>query len=68
MAFDRRGNRVGRGKGYYDRLLGSTRATKVGMGFDFQLLDEEIESEPHDVALDIVITENNHIVIRHRRR
>ncbi|MCI9285354.1 MAG: 5-formyltetrahydrofolate cyclo-ligase [Muribaculaceae bacterium] len=68
VAFDRRGNRVGRGKGYYDRLLGSTRATKVGMGFDFQLLDEEIESEPHDVALDIVITENNHIVIRHRRR
>lgn len=67
VAFDRRGNRVGRGKGFYDRLLVDTRATKVVMGFDFQLLDEEIEAEPHDVALDIVITEKNRMVIRRRR-
>ncbi len=58
---------MGRGKGYYDRLLGDTRATKVGMGFDFQLLDDEIEAEPHDVALDIVITENKRMIIRRRR-
>lgn len=70
VAYDRRGNRVGRGKGYYDRLLSSTRAAKVGVGFDFQLLDEEIPSEPHDVAVDMVITESRRIVIRHlpRRR
>ena len=40
VAYDRRGNRVGRGKGYYDRLLAETRATKVGVGYDFQLMDD----------------------------
>lgn len=59
VAYDRRGNRVGRGKGYYDRLLAETRATKVGVAYDFQLMDEgEIPAEPHDVRVDIVITES----------
>ena len=40
VAFDRKGNRMGRGRGFYDRLLKSTpKAFKVGVGFDFQLLD-----------------------------
>lgn len=68
VAFDRRGNRVGRGKGYYDRLLDGTRATKVGIGFDFQLLDEYIDAENHDVTVDMVITESDHISIRRKRR
>lgn len=55
IAYDRHGNRVGRGKGYYDRLLASTKATKVGIAYDFQLVDE-IDAEPHDVKVDIVIT------------
>lgn len=67
VAYDRRGNRVGRGKGYYDRLLEHCLATKVGVGYDFQLMDEEIETAPHDVGVDVVITESNHIVIRKRR-
>ncbi len=59
VAYDRKGNRVGRGKGYYDRLLADTRATKVGVGYDCQLLDEgEIPAEEHDVRVDIVITES----------
>lgn len=66
VAYDRKGNRVGRGKGYYDRLLAETKATKVGVGYDFQLLDEDIDAEPHDVAVDIVITESNHIIIHHK--
>lgn len=57
IAYDRKGNRVGRGKGYYDRLLASTRAVKVGVGYGFQLIDEEIDAEPHDVRVDMVITE-----------
>lgn len=66
VAYDRHGNRVGRGKGYYDRLLCSTHATKIGVGYDFQLVDE-VDAEPHDVAVDIVITESNHIVVNRRR-
>lgn len=65
VAYDRKGNRVGRGKGYYDRLLAETRATKVGVGYDFQLLEEEIPAEPHDVAVDMVITDRRRIVIHH---
>jgi 5-formyltetrahydrofolate cyclo-ligase len=68
IAYDRRGNRVGRGKGYYDRLLASTKATKVGVGYDFQLLDEEIPAEPHDVAVDMVITDRRRLVIHHLNR
>lgn len=56
VAMDRRGNRLGRGKGFYDRLLATTRATTIGVGYDFQLL-AEIPTEPHDAALDFVITE-----------
>lgn len=65
VAYDRKGNRVGRGKGYYDRLLAESKATKVGVGYDFQLVDE-IDAEPHDVAVDVIITESSHIIIRRR--
>lgn len=56
VAYDRKGNRVGRGKGYYDRLLNNTKALKVGVAYDFQMV-EEIDAEPHDVKVDIVITD-----------
>lgn len=58
VAFDRRGNRLGRGKGFYDRLLSSTKATKIGVGYEFQLFDE-IPCEPHDIPMDMVITQKN---------
>lgn len=64
VAFDRHGNRVGRGKGYYDRLLSDSKATKIGVGYDFQLIEEGIDTDPHDVQMDMVITETHHIVIR----
>ncbi len=63
LAYDRNGNRVGRGRGYYDRLLSSSAAVKVGVGYDFQLVDE-IDAEPHDVPVDIVITQTRTIVRR----
>lgn len=56
VAYDRRGNRLGRGKGFYDRLLAEARATKIGVGYEFQLLDE-LPAEPHDVPMDYVITQ-----------
>lgn len=64
VAFDRKGNRVGRGKGYYDRLLPRSKAVKVGVGYDFQLIDEDLETEPHDARVDVVITRSTTITIR----
>lgn len=61
LAFDRRGNRLGRGKGYYDKLLSETAAVKVGVCFDFQLFDE-IPTEPHDESMDAVVTEKSLIL------
>ena len=61
VAYDRRG------KGYYDRLLGDTRAIKVGVAYDFQLVDE-IDADPHDVAVDYVITERGILRTSRRRR
>ena len=56
MAFDSQGNRLGRGKGYYDRLLPRLiRAYKLGLCYPFQLLDEESPHELHDQKVDEVI-------------
>jgi len=62
VAYDRSGNRLGRGKGYYDRLLTTTRATKIGVGYDFQLLDS-LPTEEHDVPMDMIFTQTEVIVL-----
>ena len=57
VAFDRTGNRMGRGRGFYDRLLKCTpKALKVGVAFDFQMIDD-VPVEEFDVKMDAVITE-----------
>lgn len=63
VAYDRKGKRLGRGKGFYDRFLKNTKATKIGVGYEFQLL-EEVPSEAHDVSMDIVITQRSTIIIK----
>lgn len=63
IAFDRKGQRLGRGKGFYDRLLKSAKAMKIGVGYDFQLI-EELPSEAHDVPMDMVITEHFSVIIK----
>lgn len=63
VAYDRKGNRIGRGKGYYDRLLARTNALTIGVCYDFQLFDE-VETEPHDRAVDLVITPSGIYTIR----
>ena len=56
VAFDRKGNRLGRGKGYYDRFLCHHLDVKrIGICFDFQLVDE-VPSEPFDILMDEVLT------------
>lgn len=55
VAFDPTGNRMGRGRGFYDRLLKSTpNAFKTGVAYGFQMLDA-IPVEPHDVKMNTVI-------------
>lgn len=56
VAFDRQGHRLGRGKGYYDRLLPSLPHTyKIGICFPYQLVDE-VPSESFDICMDEVLT------------
>lgn len=58
VAFDADGGRLGRGKGYYDRLLPSLRCVKAAVAFDHQMV-EAVPMEEHDVRMDMVITPNN---------
>ena len=59
LAFDNYGNRLGRGRGYYDRALKTLRAQGkvlvVGIAFETQLFDL-IPLEEHDEKLDFVLT------------
>ena len=55
VALDAQRNRLGRGKGFYDRLLSSTSCPTIGVVCDFQLV-EEVPVEPHDRPLDCVVT------------
>ena len=55
-AFDKRGFRVGYGKGYYDNFLRKLKALKIGLCMDFQIVDE-IPNKDWDVKLDKVISE-----------
>lgn len=55
IAFDARGGRLGRGKGFYDRLLASVRGTKCGVAFDDQLVDA-VPVGPHDIRLNCILT------------
>lgn len=64
MAFDKAGNRLGRGKGYYDRLLRRIpQAYKIGLCFAFQIVGH-INTEEHDVPMDCLLSENGCINCR----
>jgi 5-formyltetrahydrofolate cyclo-ligase len=57
VAFDRKGNRLGRGMGYYDGLLCRAQGLKIALTYDCQLVNE-VPTEPHDVPMDFIVTEN----------
>lgn len=62
-AFDLRGHRIGYGKGYYDRLLNGVSALKIGLAYDCQVI-ETIPIEPHDIPVDILITDERLVDLR----
>lgn len=56
VAFTARGQRLGRGRGYYDRLLSRlTNTYKIGLCWPFQLV-EELPTEAHDIPMDAVVS------------
>lgn len=57
VAFDRSGGRLGHGGGHFDRLLTGLRACKVGVAFEIQVLMDALPVGPHDVPVDLVVTE-----------
>ena len=67
LAFDRNGNRLGYGAGYYDMTIAALRAKKravaIGVAFAAQEVDE-VPTTPRDVRLDLVLTERGMIDIR----
>ena len=57
VSFDARGNRLGRGKGYYDKLLPLLHSYNIGICYNFQV-NEKLPVEPFDRRMDEVWTEN----------
>jgi len=65
LVFETEGNRIGRGAGFYDRFLASPefRGVSVGVAFEEQVVDK-LPVEPHDVPVDILITDERLIRIK----
>ena len=60
VAFDRDKNRVGFGRGYYDRFFVKYSNTKkIAIAFEEQIINEGIETDKYDKKVDVLITENN---------
>jgi len=55
VAFDLRGRRLGRGKGFYDRLLAALSGTTCGVAFDQQIV-KELPVAPHDAHVNCILT------------
>ena len=61
VAFDRKCNRLGRGKGFYDRLLKNLKCKKIGIAFTFQIIDS-VPVDEFDVPLDGIVSEKEIII------
>ena len=59
LAFDRYGNRLGHGKGYYDRFLAKCKKVSyfLGIAYGFQIFDK-IPSDPYDIRVKGLVTED----------
>ena len=62
VAFDRKGGRLGYGKGYYDRFLEQTGAFRLALAFNFQVF-EKVPTEKHDVPMNGILTESGIIEV-----
>lgn len=68
VAADRRGSRIGHGKGHYDRALSHLReggpVFTIGLAWEHQILDETLDPDPWDVPLDAIATPAEWIICR----
>ena len=62
VAYDRSLNRIGYGKGYFDRVLDGYTGFSLGVCFGFQFIPS-ISEDSHDVPVSAVITESDYIYI-----
>ena len=58
LAFDKKGNRIGYGGGYYDRFLSKCKTEAIFIGLSFFEAEEKIPSEETDMPLHFCITPN----------
>jgi 5-formyltetrahydrofolate cyclo-ligase len=56
VGFADNGHRIGHGAGYYDRFLAAHEGRKIGIAFEAQRVPD-FEVEPHDVRMDVIVTE-----------
>lgn len=65
LGFDSQGRRLGRGRGFYDRILAEAPvgSVKCGIAFDEQILSE-IPAETHDVSVDFIVTPSRWLICR----
>lgn len=55
-AFSQKGQRIGRGRGHFDRALQGISGLKVGVCFEYQFFNE-LPVEDHDISMDVVVTD-----------
>jgi 5-formyltetrahydrofolate cyclo-ligase len=63
LAFDERGNRLGRGMGYFDSILKEIRGAKIALAYEFQVL-HGVPVEAHDARVDFIVTETKKLQIK----
>ena len=67
LAFDRRGHRLGRGKGFYDRFLSQKdfQGLRIALCFQEQLLQELLPVESHDMPMNMIVTDQKILRCNH---
>lgn len=68
VAFTPHGDRLGMGGGYFDQFLATSTCFRVGLAFDYQIVDS-LPHEEHDQIMDVIVTESTiYPVDRHAAR
>ena len=65
LAFTVQGDRLGQGKGYFDRFLAGHKGLRVGLAYEAQIAPE-LPTEPHDERVDVIVTERGVVSTRAR--